>query len=172
VASGHSWVAVFFILLGFVNALKPIRLARSGLPEQAAANLANGAFGRICRLMLPATAATVLNWTLCQMGFFEAALESDAFWLHSTSPSRSPTPAAAMVDLLRAFKSTWSFGQDNPYDQPQWAMIYLLQGSVVCITALVVAVNMTVLWRVATIILLCFWSLDWSRQLRDRKSDH
>jgi peptidoglycan/LPS O-acetylase OafA/YrhL len=169
VASGHSWVAVFFILLGFVNALKPIKLARSGLPEQGAANLANGAFGRICRLILPATAATALSWTLCQMGFFEAALESDAFWLHSTTPSRSSNPAAAMMDLLRAIKSTWSLGQDNPYDQPQWAMIYLLQGSVMVITALTLTVNMTVPWRVATILLLCFWSLDWSWELRDRK---
>jgi len=54
VASGHSWVAIFFILMGFVNALKPIQLARDGQVDKALNKLASSSFGRIFRLVLPA----------------------------------------------------------------------------------------------------------------------
>lgn len=169
VTAGHSWVAVFFVLLGFVNALKPIKLARGGQSELAAANLANGAFGRICRLVLPATAATVVSWTLCQMGFYENAQESDAFWLHTTTPQRSSSSGAAILDLFKAIKGTWTLGEGNPYDQPQWAMLYLLQGSMMVVTGLLVTVNMTSLWRIIAMLAFSLWSIDWTRQLRDRK---
>lgn len=169
-AAGHSWVAIFFLLLGFVNSLKPIKLSRSGQADLAAASLAHGAFCRICRLMLPAAAATILSWTICQLKLYETARSSDAFWLRDTSPTPSPDAWAAVRDLKNALRDTWLLGRGNYYDQPQWAMIHLLQGSTMVMMALVITVNMRPRWRTLSLLLLSVWSLDWSRELRDRGS--
>ena len=89
-ANGHTWVAIFFLLLGFVNALKPVRLARSGQPDLASSNLARGAFGRICRLILPASLVTTISWGICQFKLYETARFSDAFWLIPPVPHPVP----------------------------------------------------------------------------------
>lgn len=169
-AAGHSWLAIFFILLGFVNALKPIKLARSGQADDAAANLARGAFARMCRLMLPATAATIISWVICQFGLYEMARQSDSFWLHDTAPAPSSNLLVAVVDLTNALRDTWMLGRGNRYDQPQWAMVHLLQGSMMVISALYITTNMSSFWRTVTLAIFSIWSIDWSRELRDRKS--
>ena len=169
-ANGHTWVAIFFLLLGFVNALKPVRLARSGQPDIASSNLARGAFGRICRLILPASLVTTISWGICQFKLYETARFSDAFWLNTTSPAPSPNTFAALVDLKNALRNTWMFGRDSRYDQPQWALLHLLQASMMCITVLLLTINMTPRWRTVSLMIIIYWSLDWSHQLRDRKS--
>lgn len=59
-SQGPAWVALFFILSGFVNALKPIQLARLGSVETALSSLAISSFRWPFRLILPATAASQL----------------------------------------------------------------------------------------------------------------
>lgn len=167
VASGHSWVAVFFILLGFVNSLKPLSLARSGQPDVASSKLAASAFSRIFRLMLPATFATILSWTICQFGLYELARNSDAFWLRENSPEASSNIFAAFVDLKDALVNTWKLGANNAYDQPQWALIYLLEGSLMTILGLLMTINMTSVWRLIALSLIVIVSSDWGHHLGD-----
>ncbi|KAI4088914.1 MAG: hypothetical protein LQ344_005744 [Seirophora lacunosa] len=127
VGQGASWVAVFIILSGFVNALKPVKYARAGSTEPALANLAVSSFRRSFRLVLPATAATIISWFITQFGAYETAKNSDAYWLYKHSPSPSSTWVSAVDDLLHAIRTTWTYNPDNPYDQPQWALEYPLR---------------------------------------------
>lgn len=168
VGQGPAWVALFFILMGFVNALRPIKLARAGEVESALKNLGVSSFKRSFRLFLPATTATILSWFVCQLGAYETARKSDAYWLYTTSPLPSASWGAAVVDLLSAIRQTWSFLPDNPYDQPQWALLYLFQGSMFVFTTLLVTVNLKPLFRVAVLVLCYFWSFTWSIKIGDR----
>ncbi|KIV84971.1 hypothetical protein PV11_00716 [Exophiala sideris] len=167
VASGHSWVAIFFIVMGFVNALKPLKLARSGQAEEAHSKLASSSFSRIFRLVLPATAATIISWFICNIGLYERASLSDAYWLNENTPLPSSTWLHAFPDLLDGLTSTWMFGFENQYDQPQWALVYLLQGSVMIISVLLLVTSMTPLWRTVTLVILSIWSLNWSWMIGD-----
>lgn len=170
VGQGAAWVALFFILSGFVNSLKPVKLARAGSIEPALSNLAVSSFRRSFRLVLPATAATILSWLITQFGAYETAQKSDAYWLYTTSPNPSSSWVAAVDDLLRAIRTTWMYNPDNPYDQPQWALLYLLQGSMFVFTALLATINLTPRWRVFTMIFLYLWAWNWGIRLGDRES--
>ncbi|KAJ4290633.1 hypothetical protein N0V90_010851, partial [Kalmusia sp. IMI 367209] len=167
IASGHSWVAIFFVLLGFVNALKPIKQARSGDSDSALVGLSTAAFRRSFRLVLPATVATVISWILCQLGAYEIARNSDAYWLYLNTPPPTESWCMAIEDLVRALMATWRLGDSNPYDQPQWALIYLLQGSIMAFFVLLATVQLTSVWRSVTIALCLFWSWSWSYHLKD-----
>ncbi|KAL8970006.1 MAG: hypothetical protein Q9183_001717 [Haloplaca sp. 2 TL-2023] len=169
VGQGAAWVAVFITLSGFVNALKPVKLARAGQTEAALSNLALGSFRRSFRLVLPATAATMLSWFITQFGAYKIAKNSDAYWLYTTSPSPSSSWGTAVEDLVYAIRTTWTYNPENPYDQPQWALLYLLQGSMFVFTALLVTINLRPQWRVLTIMLLYFWSWNWGIKLGDRE---
>lgn len=169
VGQGAAWVALFIILSGFVNSLKPIKLARGGNIDPALSNLAVSSFRRSFRLVLPATAATIISWFITQFGAYETAKKSNAYWLYTTSPDPSSSWGTAVEDLLHAIRTTWTYNPDNPYDQPQWALLYLLQGSMFVFTALLVTINLTPRWRVWTIIFLYFWSWNWGIKIGDRK---
>ncbi|KAL9031597.1 MAG: hypothetical protein Q9196_000399 [Gyalolechia fulgens] len=167
VGQGAAWVALFIILSGFVNSLKPIKLARGGATEPALSTLAVSSFRRSFRLVLPATAATIISWIITQFGAYETAKNSNAYWLYITSPGPSSSWGTALEDLLHAIRTTWTYNPDNPYDQPQWALLYLLQGSMFVFTALLVTINLTPRWRVLTMIFVYFWSWNWSIQIGD-----
>ncbi|OAL25265.1 hypothetical protein AYO22_05142 [Fonsecaea multimorphosa] len=168
VASGHSWVAIFFILMGFVNALKPIQLARTQQVDKALQKLASSSFSRIFRLVLPATTATIISWFICNLDLYSMSAQSDAYWLYTNTPEPSPTWADAVLDLFGALRATWTYGDENEYDQPQWALVYLLQGSIMIISALSLVVTMTPTWRTITLLFLAYWSLNWSHMTADR----
>ncbi|KAF1972421.1 hypothetical protein BU23DRAFT_555217 [Bimuria novae-zelandiae CBS 107.79] len=167
IASGHSWVAIFFVLLGFVNALKPIKQARSGNSDAALVGLSTAAFRRSFRLVLPASVATIISWTLCQLGAYEISRNSAAYWLYTNTPAPSASWSGAIVDLVQALLATWRLGDNNEYDQPQWALIHLLQGSIMLFFVLLATVQLTPLWRNITIFLCALWSWSWSDHIKD-----
>ncbi len=170
VGQGPAWVACFFILSGFVNALKPVKLARSGQVDTALSNMAISSFRRSFRLFLPATAATIFSWFICQFGAYETARHSDAYWVQFNSPKMSPSWGVAVEDLIKAIQTTWTYNPSNPYDQPQWALLYFLQGSMFVFCALLVTVNLTPRWRVLAMIGCWFWSWNWGIRIGDRMS--
>ncbi len=159
VAQGPAWVALFFILSGFVNALKPIQLARSGSVETALSSLPISSFRRPFRLILPATAATIISWFITRFGAYETAKNSDPYWLHVTSPSPSVNWSKADEDLVSAIRTTWLYEPSNPYDQPQWALIYLLQGFLFVFAILLLTINLTPRFRVLAVVVCYFWSM-------------
>ena len=169
VGQGAAWVALFIILSGFVNALRPIKLARSGQVESALSNLATSSFRRSFRLFLPALTATIASWFICQLGAYETARNSDAYWLGITSPRKSQSWGMAIDDLVRAVRDTWLFDPNNPYDQPQWALIYLLLASMICFTTLLILINLTPRYRVISVVGLFFWGWNWDIKIGARK---
>ncbi|KAG8525838.1 uncharacterized protein KY384_000598 [Bacidia gigantensis] len=172
VAQGPAWVASFIILSGFVNSLRPIKLAKAGQVESALSNLSTSAFRRSFRLFLPALAATVGSWVMCQMGAYETARNSDAYWLSITSPKRSQSWGTAIDDLIRAVVNTWTFDPNNSYDQPQWALLYLLLGSMICFTCLLTVVNLTSRYRVLVVLACWRWGFNWDVKIGARTSCH
>lgn len=146
VIQGQAWVAIFLVLLGFVNALKPLQLARRGATTDALVSLSTGAFRRKWRLVFPAALMTILAWLLCQFGGFQLGRRVDAYWLRATSPQPSSSPGAAVVDLIRQIAGTWMYGE-NAYDQPQWALLPLFRGSLYVFMTLLALVNTTPLFR-------------------------
>ncbi|OAL35211.1 hypothetical protein AYO20_05465 [Fonsecaea nubica] len=153
--------------MGFVNALKPIQLARTDQVDKALRKLALSSFSRVFRLVLPATIATIISWFLCNLDLYSMSAQSDAYWLYTNTPEPSPTWPQAVLDLLGALWATWIYGDENEYDQPQWALIYLLQGSIMIISALLLVVTMTPTWRTVTLLFLAYWSLNWSQLIGD-----
>jgi hypothetical protein len=101
---------------------------------------------------------------------YQTASLSDAYWLNANTPLPSPSWPQAFADLLNGIASTWTFGSENQYDQPQWALVYLLQGSVMIISVLLLVTSMTPVWRTVTLVVLSIWSLNWSWVIGDRES--
>jgi Acyltransferase family len=155
IVQGQAWVAIFFILMGFVNPLKALRQARDADIEGALMTVAKNALGRAAKLVLPAAAVTAIAWLFCQLGFFEIARQSDAFWLRETSPPPSSTWNVALQDLFQAIFDTWVRGV-NVYDQPQWTLLWLLQGSMAVFIVLLATITVTPKARVA-ILLFYYW---------------
>lgn len=172
ISTGHSWVAVFFVLLGFVNSLKPLKQARSAQHEAALANLATSSFRRPFRLILPSSLATIIAWTVCQLGLMEGGRTGDAWWLYENTPAPSSSWLLAFSDLWTSLWHTWTYGGSNKYDQPQWTMIFLLQASMMVFTALLIVVNLNARWRTFMLTLFTFWSLNLSVTIEDRELPH
>lgn len=145
------------VLLGFVNALKPLQLARRGATSDALATLSTGAFRRKWRLVFPAALMTILAWLLCQFGVYQLGRRVDAYWLRVTSPQQSPSLKTAVVDLMREIVGTWMYGE-NAYDQPQWALLPLFRGSLYVFMTLLALVNTTPLFRLCAQMVLYTYS--------------
>lgn len=172
IVSGSGWVALFFVMLGFVNALKPLRLARAGAADRALHGLSFSSFRRLFRLIIPAAAATILDWFFCNIGAMKYGARSQALWLRETIAAPSETWADALKDLSSALSSTWSVSDSNQYDNHKWAMVYLLQASIFTGAVLMVVINFKSKCRVITLGVFAVWSLDWSFQFHDRSYSH
>jgi peptidoglycan/LPS O-acetylase OafA/YrhL len=147
VVQGQAWVAIFLVLLGFVNALKPLQLARRGATSDALSALSTGAFRRKGRLVFPAALVTFLAWLLCQFRVFQLGRQVDAYWLRATSPKPSSSLITAVADLVKEVVGTWLYGE-NAYDQPQWALLHLFRGSLYVFMTLLALVNTTPQFRI------------------------
>ena len=125
---GRASVAVFAIISGYVNALKPTKQTRSGNIDGALASIAKSAYRRTGRFLLPVVVATLFSWLMCQFGAYKLARVVDSMWIRDTSPPESSSFSAAFVDLFQNLITTWTTGA-NIYDPIQWTMAYLLRGS-------------------------------------------
>ncbi|KAF1985506.1 hypothetical protein K402DRAFT_357556 [Aulographum hederae CBS 113979] len=157
--TGNAWVALFMILMGFVNSLKTMKQAQSGDLTPAVTGLARTSFARIPRLVLPGTTVTIIAWFLCQLGFFEVARQSSAWWLSHNSRAPSANWYSAVGDLVQALVETW-VEAENPYDQPQWALVYLMKGSLFTFLILLLTSTTRPSYRRLIIAIAYLWS--WS----------
>lgn len=148
VHNGQAWLAMFFLLTGYSNALKPIKLARSGDLEGATTSLMSSAFRKPFRLCLPTAAALSVNWLLAQFGYFARAhrVSGGEGWLAWTSPFASPSWSSAIVNLVKSVVRIWIDG-DAFYDKNYWALLYLLKGSFLVYVMLLVTLRCTPRYR-------------------------
>lgn len=159
-AEGFPWVGIFFVLSGYVNALKPIKLMRNDQRDSALSGLATSALRRSLRLILPCTIITFLTWIMAQFGAFQVGKAVNSHWLSSTSPAGSPTTWQAVKDLAYAYWSTW-VGANNYYDMNQWSMMWFLKGSMTLYLVLVAVSRVTPTARMIIIFMLfsIYWKL-------------
>lgn len=103
VAAGPFWISIFFLLSGYVCAVKPIRLSNAGQIDESRRVIASSAFRRVLRIGLPATLGTLMAWLLCQLGMYE--LHSDVHywsgWLQNSRPRRRPTFLGNVQNFFR-----------------------------------------------------------------------
>jgi peptidoglycan/LPS O-acetylase OafA/YrhL len=70
---GYFAVGVFFVMSGYVCAIKPLKLSRSGKPEEARKVIGSSIFRRLLRLGAPATIATTMSWFIDRLDGFHLA---------------------------------------------------------------------------------------------------
>lgn len=157
IGQGNAAVAIFFILLGFVNSIKTIQLSRAGYTQDAVSSLGTGLFRRTGRLVFPAALMTAVSWLCCQSGLYNLARRTDAYWLQVTSASTSSSWSEAFRSLGWEVVATWVVGE-NYYDQPQWALFYLFKGSLYIYLVLLATTHITPPFRLAAEVLLYMWS--------------
>src|SRR5271163_3321030 len=66
VMGGPFWVAIFFVLSGYVCSIKSLRLGRAGEKDEARKVASKSILRRVIRLVVPATIACILSWTCTQ----------------------------------------------------------------------------------------------------------
>lgn len=157
-AQGSPWVALFFLLTGFVNIMGPVKKARDGNSQQALMSLASSVFRRPFRLILPTTIAGFFAWLGCQLSFYALAKRSEAWWMHFTSPLPDETWMKAIKGLFWNSFKLWKTG-DFWYDKNQWSLPYLLQGSMMVYLILLGTLRCTAQWRMT--IFGMFWVFSW-----------
>ena len=155
---GPAWVALFFVLSGYVNAIKPIKMARAGTTDSTLSTIARNVFRRSGRLVLPSALATILSWALCQLHGYQLAKSSDSEWLRNTSPEPIPSVTGSLASLQRNLLSTWVDGA-NHYDEIQWTLPYLLKGSMTVFMTLVATVYAKPLYRI--LLVLGLYAFSW-----------
>ena len=158
-ASGPFMISIFFILSGYVCAIKPIRLSTAGQADEARRVIASSAFRRCLRIGLPATFLTIFAWALAQMGAFTLAptVELEGNWLERTTPKRVPGFGASIKALITQCVcpiispadsqfNTWAIS-DNHYEANLWSLGWEMRGAMVVYLILSISVNCTPLWR-------------------------
>ena len=158
-AQGAPWVSLFFVLTGYVNAIKPIRQARNGNGNQALLSLALSAFRRTGRLVLPATIATITSWVICQLGLFEIGRTCEALWIRDTSPKPGPGVTGSIRLLVTNLFTTWTTGF-NVYDKNQWTFPFLLKGSMLVFITLLATLRIHSNYR--TLVFLGLYAFNWA----------
>ena len=155
---GRASVAIFAILSGYVNALKPIKQIRAGNVDAALSGIAKSAFRRTGRYMTPAVIATTMSWLVCQFGGYNLAKTVDSAWIRDTSPDPSVSFVAAFSDLFSNLITTWTDG-GNQYDRIQWTLCYLLRGSMLVYLTLFATAYLQPRYRPAVycILYLYYW---------------
>ncbi|KAJ4387433.1 hypothetical protein N0V93_008025 [Gnomoniopsis smithogilvyi] len=125
---GRIGVTIFAFVTGYVCALKPIKLYKAGNQEAALISISKSALRRFPRLFLPAAAATVVSFFMCEMGLYTIAKHADSWWVDVNSPVRTPWLGEAVGRLVYNIVTTWT-RKENNYDQNQWTLLPLLAGS-------------------------------------------
>lgn len=146
---GRLGVTIFAFLTGYVCALKPLKLSRTGDTLGAFETIAKSAFRRPPRLIFPATIALVISWTVAQFGGFIVANRSDCWWCRYAAPDLEDSFWKELVRLPMNFLSTWTTGY-MAYDDHQWALLPLLVSSM--LVYLVLSATMFVKFRYRVLI--------------------
>ncbi|PWY79608.1 hypothetical protein BO70DRAFT_429815 [Aspergillus heteromorphus CBS 117.55] len=150
---GRIGVTIFAFLTGYVCALKPLKLARAGEYLGAFKAIAKSAFRRPPRLILPATIALLISWTMAQFGAFVVANRSDCWWCRYAAPDLEDSLSKEVVRLGENFLSTWTTGY-MAYDDHQWALLPLLKASMLVYILVSATMYVRFRWRVVVYFLL------------------
>ncbi|OQE19597.1 hypothetical protein PENSTE_c015G09293 [Penicillium steckii] len=145
---GRIGVTIFAFLTGYVCGLKPLKQSRAGDIMGAFTTISKSAFRRPPRLIFPATIAMVISWVVAQFGGFVVANRSDCWWCRYASPELEDSLWDEIVRLGKNFLTTWTTGY-MAYDDHQWALLPLLEASMLIYILLVATMFMRFRYRMA-----------------------
>lgn len=118
-------------------------------------------------MMLPAAAATVISWILCNLGAYRLAKEGQVAWFRDISPAPKRPLSHAIWDLVYNLWTTWA-KSSNDYDKVQWNLFFLLKASLTVYTILLMTAYITS--RARKLILFTYYIYGWMS--RDGKLTH
>ena len=124
---GRAAVATFFMITGYVNAVRPIARARAGNADAALSSISRSCLTRPARLILPTIVATLFSWVLANIDAYSMAKSIDSTWIRQGWHAPATNMRDALTTLGRACVETWTRGW-NEYDGTQWTMVVLLEG--------------------------------------------
>ncbi|KAK0644743.1 hypothetical protein DIS24_g8568, partial [Lasiodiplodia hormozganensis] len=148
--AGHAMVPIFFVIGGYVMALKPLRRIRSNEVQGLHFQLAGSVFRKAMRLYIPALVMTFVSMLTLRLGLWEYPrhfiMNPRLFNYPDKHPPRAPTLVAelgrwagAAVDLGRVF----SYVNDgfvlpwfNPYDPHLWTLPFEMRSTLAVAAAL------------------------------------
>jgi len=149
-------VTIFAFLTGYVCALKPLKQSRNADKLGSFTSIAKSAFRRPPRLILPATIAMLISWTLAQFEGYLTALRSDCWWCRYAAPKVKETLWEEVIELGRNFLSVWTNGF-MAYDDHQWALLPLLLASMLVYVLLVATMFVKFRWRLGVYLGMFFY---------------
>lgn len=145
---GRLGVTIFAFLTGYVCALKPIKQSRNGDHLGSFTSVAKSAFRRPPRLIFPATIALIISWVMAQFGAFIVANRSDCWWCRYAAPDLAETFWQEVMRLFENFLGVWTTGY-MAYDDHQWALLPLLEASMLVYILLCATMFVKFRWRLA-----------------------
>jgi hypothetical protein len=157
--SGRTSVAIFFIVTGYVNAIGPLSKIAAGDMNAALTSLSRSALTRTGKLVLPAAIATLISWTLSQLGAYQMTEFVDAQWIKQGHRPPATTWYEAVKTLFKAQVGTWTGVWDENYDGTQWTLILFLEGSMV--VYLTIFSTLLVQRRARMVVFAALWVYGW-----------
>lgn len=109
-------------------------------------------------MILPATAATVMSWILCNLGAYNLALQGQVAWFRDISPLPKRPLSHALWDLGHNLWTTWA-KSSNEYDKVQWNLFFLLKASLTVYMILLMTAYITS--RARKVVLFIYYMYGW-----------
>ncbi|EJP66150.1 acyltransferase-like protein [Beauveria bassiana ARSEF 2860] len=167
VHAGHAMVGIFFLIGGYVNAVKPLQLMRERRHAELVPAVAASLLRRGIRLYMPALVAMLATALLTYAGAFEPARRNmdtlkDLFYWPDFHPGRKETLAATLRDWQQQVLQLM-----NPWQQPHyphldphlWTVTLEFRASLVVSLSLSAVACCRVGSRLAILTLLTLFSL-------------
>ncbi len=152
ITNGKFWVAIFFILSGFV-------LSRKYFNDNSITTLVSAAQRRFLRLFIPVGFTVILAFTLMKMGLFHhievSKLTKNDWWLPSLWTI--DTNFGTLLQHLAYNVMFFADGRGGAYDTTLWTMPIELFGSLLVFAAL--ALTQSTVRRVFALVLLLYFFL-------------
>lgn len=176
--AGHAMVCIFFVIGGYVNALRPLHIAHYEKQwDKLFTLISSSLLRRSIRLYIPPVFATFLSAITLRLGWWEAsraAIDAGMFvgWpdLH---PPRQPTMSAQLADwwhhtagLFNLWTYMTSSGTQpyyNIYDPHLWTVPYEVRTSVILMLVLVIVARCRPLARWLLLLAFIQFSASWGR---------
>ncbi|KAF2401827.1 hypothetical protein EJ06DRAFT_362847 [Trichodelitschia bisporula] len=177
---GHSMVAVFFVVGGYVLSLKPLKLISSGQVSSAHDVLASSALRRVIRLYLPAFVATFLTMITVYFGLWEYPRQfidtteyKKYIFYADAHPARQSnfkaqikdwlTEAMGLTGIFTYYNHGFSMPYYNSYDPHLWTVPFELRSSLTLVLMLLMLSRCTHRARVVLLLVAITFCATWDR---------
>ncbi|KAJ6782694.1 hypothetical protein PWT90_02456 [Aphanocladium album] len=161
--SGHGMVSMFFVLGGYVNALKPLSLIRAGNLADLAPALSSSLLRRVVRLCLPPLASTLAVALTVYAGLWEPARANlDRIRFTDGFPPRHATLAAELYNWCREMAKQFDLSAQpyfSNYDTHLWTVPTELRAGLVVVIVLLMLARCTTRARLMILTLVAAYTV-------------